>query len=346
MRTISYEELLGLIVGFDGLPVTKLLTEDSSRIRDFVSLSLSIAWEMESWPELMRCEQRWFRADWSASTTYGAPTSTTPVEVYYPVSGKYYQSLHGTNLNNAPATGSPLAENSAHWAECETAYTADDWAAGEVYAVGDQVRNPADERYYQCITAHTAGASFDATKFGILTAFARYIEYAQTGKTAISEVIWAGNKSRRIYTTAQRYDYELTETGIQFADSLSTVWIEYSVRAPTLFGSAYSATATYAAAQQIYFSSTTTKGNYYDCLSSTSAGQSPDTHASKWSLVEIPYIFRGFIAHHAYALWLISDGQTDKAAGFKQEAFAALAREANKLWRRQNQIRRATILTR
>jgi hypothetical protein len=268
------------------------------------------------------------------------------VEVFYPPTGKYYQSLHSANLGNAPAVGSPLAENSAHWAESARTYSGDDWASAVNYVVGTRVRNPADGQFYQCIVAHTSGGSFDATKFGLLTPFERYISYTQSGKTEIGEVVWAVNKNRRIFTSTTEYAFELTNDGIIIEDEVANVWIEFSIRCPALTGDVFSGTATYVVGQQVYFSSTATKGNFYNCLTNTAAGESPDTAAAKWQLVEIPYIFKTFLAQHAYALWLVSDGQHDKAAGLKADALEALGREANKLWRRQHQVRRTRIATR
>src|ERR1043166_9558814 len=138
MRTTSYQEILQVAVDHDGLSIGKLLTDDADRLRDFISLSLPIAWEVENWPELMRMEQRWFRDFYAAGTTYAGPTATAAVEVFYPPAGKYFQSLHSGNTGNAPV------ENSAHWAECQPEYSADDWVTTTAYVVGNQVRNPAD----------------------------------------------------------------------------------------------------------------------------------------------------------------------------------------------------------
>jgi hypothetical protein len=143
LRTTSYQEILQVTVGHDGLPIGRLLAEDQARIRDFVSLALPVAWESENWPELMRMEQRWFRAFYSSATTYAAGA-----EVFFVATGKYYQSLHSANTGNDPATGSTLVENSAHWAECQPDYSADAWVTGTVYSVGDQVQNTADGRIY------------------------------------------------------------------------------------------------------------------------------------------------------------------------------------------------------
>lgn len=346
MRRTDYQGLLQITVGHDGMTLGRLLVDDAARLRDFITLSLPIAWEMESWPELMRLEERWFRAFYDAAVTYAAPSLTAAVEVFYPLAGKYYQSLHAANLGNTPATGADLLENSAHWAVCATTYGASYWATLTAYALGDKVRNPANGREYQCITAHTSAGSFDGTKFGLLTPFEQYVGYTQSGQAEISEVVWAGNKNRRIFTTAREYPFLLTDKGVQFRDAIASAWIEYSVRCPELTGDVWSNTATYAAGDQVYFSSATVKGNFYVCVTATSAAESPASAPAKWAIIEIPYIFKDFLVNHAFALWLIADGQLEKSEALKTTAQNALSREANKLWRRQGQVGRTTIQTR
>jgi hypothetical protein len=346
MRRFDYQGLLQVTVGHDGMTLGRLLVDDAARLRDFISLSLPIAWEMESWPELMRMEERWFRAFYDPALTYAAPTLIAAVEVFFPPACKYFQSLHAGNTGNAPATGAALLENSAHWAESALDYGADDWASGVAYVVGNQVRNTLNGRFYQCITAHTSGGSFDGTKFGILTPFDRYIAYTQPGLTEISEVVWAGSKNRRLFTTAREYQFYLSDKGAQFRDTVASAWIDYSVRCPELTGDVWSSTATYAIGDQVYFSSATVKGNFYTCVTATAAAESPASAAAKWALIELPYIFKNFLVNHAYALWLVADGQVEKSDAFKTTAQNALSREANKLWRRQGQVGRTTIQTR
>ena len=68
---------------------------------------------------------------------------------------------------------------------------------------------------------------------------------------------------------------------------------------PRLSGSAYSATTAYTVGQQIYYSSTTLPGNFYDCAVTTTAGQSPDTTAASWTLVELPRMFEDYLKFEA-----------------------------------------------
>jgi hypothetical protein len=69
--------------------------------------------------------------------------------------------------------------------------------------VGDKARNPSDDVMYQCFTAHTAGATFDATKFGALKSFDRYIAYEQTqagvALTPMDEVKMVTQRNPRVW---------------------------------------------------------------------------------------------------------------------------------------------------
>ncbi len=348
MRTVSFQEVLQTAVGQDGQLLTDLQGADFKKLREFANLMLPVAWEMESWPELMRSEQRWFRAFWAVGTAYSAPTSSAAVEVYYPPARRYYQALRAsTGEEPATISGSTVTENSAYWAECKSEYSGNDWADATVYAVGTIVRNPDDERYYQCHTGHTSSSSLDGTKFGILTQFERYVSYTQTGKTAISEVTRVTDKNPRVFTAVEEYAFALNQNGVQIVPAVTSVWLEFSIRCPRLFGDTYSTTASYSAGDQIYYSSATTLGNFYDCISSATAGQSPDTHAAKWQVVELPYIFKAYLALAMYATYLQGpDGQLDKAQLVNGQARNALSLEASKLFRRQGQVPRIRIATR
>jgi len=340
LRRVTYLSVLELASTlFSGDPSPD--AEDAASLNKFIRRWAREAWEKYFWPEWTPIEKRQFRADWSSATTYSAPTATAAVEIYYPNAKKYYQSLRGTNTNNTPATGAALTENSAFWAESVASYSGDDWAASTVYAVGKRVLNPTDQRYYQCHTAHTSGATFDATKFGILTPFVRSIDYEQTGKTPIGEVKQVWDSDPRVFETADPMIFDLTDT-IVVRGTLPIIYVEFRKRAPDFSGSTYSATATYAVDAQIYF----TDGDFYKCLSATSAGESPTTAAAKWERLDFPMILKEIVAQGAYEQMLKTDGQNEKTLLEKSEALRLLAREIDKIERQQGQAGALNVLTR
>jgi hypothetical protein len=340
LRRVTYLSVLQLAsTSFSGDPNPD--SDDSASLNKFIRKWAREAWEKYFWPELTPIEKRQFRDDWSSATTYGAPTATAAVEVYYPKTQKYYQSLRGSNTNNAPATGAALTENSAWWAESDASYSGNDWAASTVYAVGNRVLNTTDQRYYQCHTAHTSGASFDSTKFGVLTPFVRSIDYEQTGKTPVGEVKQVWDQDPKVFETADPIPFDLTDT-IVVRGSETIVYLEFRKRAPDYSGSTYSATATYAVNDQIYF----TDGDFYKCLTATIAGESPTSAAAKWERLDFPLILKEAVAQGAYADMLKEDGQTEKAAIEKAETTRLINREIDKIERQQSQAGQLNVLTR
>jgi hypothetical protein len=86
-------------------------------------------------------------------------------------------------------------------------------------------------------------------------------------------------------------------------------------------------------ANQIYFG-----GNFYQCVTVTSAGESPTTTAAKWRLIQIPALLRGVLRQGVYAEVLRIDGQNDKATietnRFNSQLDDLVRTEANKeKWR-------------
>jgi hypothetical protein len=68
-------------------------------------------------------------------------------------------------------------------------------------------------------------------------------------------------------------------------------------------------------ADQCYFN-----GNFYQCVTATNAGESPDSAPAKWSQVQIPARWRWVLARLTYANLLELDGQKDKANAERMNA--------------------------
>lgn len=342
MRTVDYSAVLWGAAALAGLGRADVGTAELALFRSFHDRRLQSSWELHRWPEVCRTEERQFRQDWSGATTYAATT-----EVFDNASNAYFQSLQGTNLNHAPTIAG--VENSAWWAGCRTSYSASDWVSGYTYAVGTQVRNAVDGHFYQCITAHTAGGSFDVTKFGLLTAFDRYVGYSQAWESnALGEVFYpAWDKDPRLTTKRVGLPFWLSENGAQFTTLKSAtvkVWLQFRLRRPELSGEAWDSAATYASGSQVYYlNAAMTVGNFYTANAVTSAGESPATTPSKWDLVQIPYIFRGYLIEAGYADWLTADGQDSKGTKHEGLALGYLELEVDKLTRQQGQVRRLMV---
>lgn len=239
-----------------------------------------------------------------------------------------------------------------YWAECEEDYDAAVYVRTTAYVVGDQVKYPPTNRSYQCYA--TAAAGFlptNTTYFAPLTDFDRYVALEQTGETKIGDVVGVYSKSPITWRNAELVDYYLSPDGIQVLEDLDTVWVEFKAKVPVLIGDTFSSTPTYTAnLEQVYYRSSTTPasypGNMYDCVTTTSAGESPESAASKWSVVNIPRIFQRYIERGAYADYLLSDGDNEKAMIEEQRAAQLLADLVYRIGSTQNQTRRNIVLTR
>lgn len=323
MRRVTYKSVLVATAGlWTGEQAPS--AQDAAVMNVFINSRAREFWESFWWPEVMVAERRQFRPDWLIGTTYGAPSATAAVEVYYPPARKYYQSLRAGNTGNAPATlvGSDYVENSDWWAVSTEDYSGDDWATGKVFTVVDGqgmiTRNPADNRYYQCFTAHTAGATFDGTKFGVLTPFVRSIDLEQAGQTKIGEArfVWDldPNVFRRWACREQRFD--LMTEGLVVRGCLPVVYVEFRKRPPSWTGDAYSSVTTYAADGQVYDGTT---GDFYRSLVNGNLNNAV-TDTTKWERIDFPYVLSECVRQGAFADLLRTEKDTEGFAIEDQEA--------------------------
>jgi len=310
-------------------------------LRGHLDLSLGDAWRSEWWSDLMQLEERYFRANWSSASTYSKAD-----EVYDPFSQKYFQSLRNTNTNNAPTllSGGAYVENSAYWAESMASYSASPWVSGTAYAVGDKVFYAVTNRYYQCHTTHTASGTLvpDATggneKWGLLTPFLRSISFDASGQTAIGDVFDVKDSDPRVNPRWRSIPWSVAQNTLYVAEASPRCWVQFRSRRPRLKGAALDITAAYAAGDMVYWdNSGAIDGNFYTCLATTTAGQTPTSNASLWSVVQIPELFEGYLIWAAYSKMLTGDNQDDRRADALATAEGFLALEADNTYRQQGQ---------
>lgn len=326
MLTVDAQVIIENAAGFCGLDRDNLDAGEFADFRAYLNNRLRQGWRWRAWSDLELTEERWFRAFYASGTAYAAPTTTTAVEVFDPATQLYYQTLRSTT-GNAPSVAG--VENSAYWAECADEYSADDWATAIDYEAGDQVFDSTTNRYYQCHTAHTSSGSLDGTKFGILTPFDRYVAFEQSGQTAIGDVLAVQATNWKVDISARNVDHKLSENGIQIAEDLASVWIHFRQRPPYIRGIAYDATKVYTAnVSQIYYQTASTVGNFYNCLTTTTAGDTPVSAAAKWDLVEIPRFLQTWLEEGIAADWLADDDRAGAASRHETLARESIAAEA------------------
>lgn len=348
---VTYLSVLDRIAGYLG-DADGLSTEDKALAAVKINLCFRLGYEFLFHPVIMRLEERTFRAEYSASENVSAPTATAAVERYFPADGQYYQTLVAQSpAAQAPATlsGGSYVENSAYWAKCAASYSGDDHANATAYVVGRIVRNPANDRFYQCHTAHTsASATLDATKFGILTNFVRSLDLEQTGENELGEVQYIWDADPETTAGAQRVgggrgpDYRLRATYLQVLGTANQVWVEYRPPCPVFSGATRSDTATYVSGDERYDSAT---GDYWIANQAIAVGESPTSAPTKWDRVVFPYYLAEFVAQSAYAM--LTNKEQESPENFSVQLTAGyplLLAELDKLERQQGQTRQLNVV--
>lgn len=168
-----------------------------------------------------------------------------------------------------------------------------------------------------------------------------YIPYSQTGENVIDALFTAWIDNPASASTPRQQGFVVTDLGYQMITpaggyygtngnvSYNTtvsnpIWIYYRKGPSDFSGTVYSATATYAVGQQIYYTLTTGantgQSDYYRCVTATSAGDSPESAAAKWAVVSVPECLVQPLVWQTYGDWLVQDGQAEKATQAYQMA--------------------------
>lgn len=344
MRTVTFQSVLYGVATAHGMdPARDLNPARTASFAEYINQRVLEGWKWEFWPEWTVSEQRAFRASYDATE----PVAATD-ERFLPGAQNYYQALQAST-GQAPATltGTLWVENSAYWAICAQSYSGNDWATGTVFTVGLQVRNPDDNRFYQCHTAHTAGATFDATKFGLLTPFDKYVAYEQTTAagvrlTPIDEVKQVCKRNPRVFPANPfPIAFRPSDAGIQFmADAPAQVWIEFRKRPPVFTSTRHSLTTTYAL-DDLAYSSTT--GECYKSLQAANVNHAV-TDAAWWERVQFPAVLASFVKRCASADALNDQKQTSRKKDKLDEAYAELQDAADRALAGQGQFQTATVV--
>jgi hypothetical protein len=177
-----------------------------------------------------------------------------------------------------------------------------------------------------------------------LKEFDRYVSKKQAGKTVIGDVLGVFDKNFR-REQACKVLWVRSESGIQVLQDLPFVWVHFRLPVPVLTGSKWDATRVYAAGQQAYYRSPNLTGNFYSTPLGAAAGESPESAAARWELVQIPAAFKSYLEHGAAADYLMPEGE-ETAAPHRGMAEAALADQAAVLLGQEEQTQRLEVQTR
>lgn len=154
METTDFQDILEEAAdSVTALDPANLDDSEFKSIRRSAARRLETAWEYHFWPDLMRVEQRFFRAPYDDDTEYSIGD-----EVYFPATRKYYLNLLPISASGtAPATltNGEYVVNKDTWIESSVCYSGEDFDSDTTYASGDIARNPDDGLFYQRISAGT-----------------------------------------------------------------------------------------------------------------------------------------------------------------------------------------------
>ncbi len=348
MRTVTFQSVLAGTAAKLGLdPLRDLNAARAASLAEYINTRLVEAWKFEFWPEWTVSEQRYFRDLYDATANVAATD-----ERVFLADGNYYQALRvQTPAAQAPATltGAVYVENSAYWALSASSYAGPDWATATVFAVGDKTRNPGNNRFYQCHTAHTAGASFDATKFGLLTPFNRYVAYEQTGQTKMDEVAMVSRKDPRVWPDRPgQIPFAPSALGVQILDPTAPglVWVTFRLRPPQFTSVLYSASGNVAVDELRYWpTSAGGTGECYVALQAQTPAAISPASATYWSRVNFPAILANFVKRAAFADALSDQKQQDRKTNELETALEELQDASDRALAGQGQFERAAVQT-
>lgn len=190
------------------------------------------------------------------------------------------------------------------------------------------------------------------------------LPWDQEDESAIEAVFnaWEQNPTKLQLPRTARYTF--MPQGVQFYSSSGTQWqlwtpslqgtnsvppnpvfVYYRKRLPKYRGDDYSAAATYAVDDQVYFTDSESVSNYYKCLVATTAGQSPETNPTLWKLLEIPEFLFDYVTYRVYSEWLRVEGHQAQAQLNLQNAERILDDEFDRMERQMGWTLQTKIQT-
>lgn len=168
------------------------------------------------------------------------------------------------------------------------------------------------------------------------------------------QVLAVWNKDPLAWTAVEK-DFSLYDGEVYLVnDADATVWVEYRMDAPKLFGTHWKSATTYSKGAQCYYDTGAADtietglvpkegcpvvGNFYEYTGETAqSGQIPPIGV--WQLVQIPRIFGSYLIHGCHADYLRSQGQMEEARAAEADASQAFDEAVDQVLRQQGQTRK------
>jgi hypothetical protein len=150
------------------------------------------------------------------------------------------------------------------------------------------------------------------------------------------------------YPCNERLNFQLVDAAVRVEGDPGSATFRYRLECPTLMGDPLDEEAGYEAGAQVYFTlpDAAATGDFYVCLGSALAGETPISKPELWRRIELPYLFGPYLKRGVHADWCELDGQNEKAGVASLAAFERLQLEYDKIERQQRQQEPWTVATR
>lgn len=155
-------------------------------------------------------------------------------------------------------------------------------------------------------------------------------------------------------TTYQAFNQELFVLRFR---NFATKFVMLRQTAPYLTGTRYDATLGYTTGAQVYYDPSQSssaylppnknlpvQGNFWNAIASVAIGVTPANPSFFWSLVQIPFRFKGYLVNSVAADFLRSEGRAPEADALEGMAEFAVQQQIDVLIRQQGQIQRMNMV--
>lgn len=275
METTDFEDVLREACGEAGTDADNIAQPELAAWRRFANRRLDAAWRYHYWPDLGRCEQRFYRLPYNAATTYNGAVigkDNSANEVWWALTGRYYVALRTTqaylavtNLNNPDE---PNVAGTYIWSASQNAYVqsnSPDGITRTITAMADSawgLNTPNGVPAYQNDTSLTGVyyQTYDGTNL-------QAIQVTQVTTTPTDD---AGNINLNFWGVTQQFAIEPDRAGTYHNPPYPDPVLNYQ---------GYDPTALYVQGQRLQYG-----GNVYQLFASTAQGILP-TNTGSWGLI-------------------------------------------------------------
>lgn len=351
-RSCTFQSVLFGVARMLGLDTTRDLTAmRAGMLCEYINNRVKEAWEYDWWPEFTVREQRAYRQTWNAITLWQPGQHVLFHTPTYPM---YFQALQAAV--NQPPTDAQGNVNYAYWALAANGWSADPWAPNTQYALGQQILNPFDGFYYQCINPHVSTATINLAYFGRLVPFNRYIGYTQNfpaitgptysngGATPLGRVKNLSVNDPFLATRNPGYiPFKKSDWGVQVnINAPAIIWVQFALREPVYTTTVWGSATPYTGSGELVYLPTT--GNCYLSIA-PGTNQNPALQPTFWQVVPFPLVLSNFVKRAALADALRDLKQNDRAALEENRAYEELSNAVDREIQSQSGSESAAVET-